>query len=330
MPRIVVVGSLMMDLVVGAPRLPAIGESLMSDSFRTSPGGKGANQAIAAARLGAQVSIVGQVGADRFGEILRSGLEAAGVETRYLTVDPAIGTGVAVPVVFHDGNNLIFAIPQANHALSVAAVEAARTAIEAADMLMVQFEVNMEATLAAVHIAARAGVPILTNPGPIAAHPPEVVTLASVLVPNEVEAAALVPGANGDHLLELMVLRRAVPNVVITLGAAGATFYDGAEPVLASAFPARAVDTVGAGDAFCGALAVALCERRPLRDAVRFANAAGALSVSKPGAQQSLPYRAEVEELFAGPGGTFHALSASPVEDGNPRADTEPRPGLAT
>lgn len=327
-PRIVVVGSLMMDLVVGAPRLPDIGESLMSDSFKTSPGGKGANQAIAAARLGAEVTMVGQVGADRFGEILRAGLESAGVDTRYLVVDPAIGTGVAVPVVFHDGNNVIFAIPQANLALPVAAVEAARAAIESADMLLVQFEVNMEATLAAVRIAAGAGVPVMTNPGPIASHPPELVTRASVIVPNEVEASALVPGANGNHLLEMAVLQRAVPTCVLTLGAAGAACDDGSGAVLIPGFEVEAVDSVGAGDAFCAALAVALCEAAPLPDAVRFANAAGALAVTKPGAQAALPTRPEVEALLSRAGGTFHSLSASRVEDGYPRADTEPRPGL--
>jgi ribokinase len=180
-----------------------------------------------------------------------------------------------------------------------------------------------------VRIAADAGVPVMTNPGPIAAHPPEIVTMASVIVPNEVEAAALVPGANGNHLLEMMVLARAVPTVVLTLGEAGAAFYDGSEATLVSPFPVPALDSVGAGDAFCGALAVALCEGALLRDAVRFANAAGALAVTKPGAQAALPLRSDLESVLSGPGGTFHALSASRVEDGNPRVDTEPRSGLA-
>ncbi len=319
----------MMDLVVRAPRLPVLGESLISDEFHTSPGGKGANQAIAAARLGAEVTIVGQLGPDRFGEILRNSLESSGVNTQYIAVDPAIGTGVAVPVVFHDGNNVIFAIPQANLALSPATIEAARAAIEAADMLLVQFEVAMEATLAAVTIAHGAGVPVMLNPGPAVAHPPELVYLADVIVPNEIEAGALVPGANGNHVLELATLQRAVPSCVITLGEAGALFDDGSGPTIAAPFPVRTVDSVGAGDAFCGALAVARCEGRPLAEAVRFANAAGALATTKPGAQAALPFRAEVEAVLAGPGGTFHSLSTSRVEDGDHRSDTERTPGLA-
>lgn len=317
----------MMDLVVRAPRLPEVGESLLSQSFQTSPGGKGANQAIAAARLGGGVSIVGKVGRDRFGEILRTDLESAGVDTSGLTADPAVGTGVAVPVVFHDGNNVIFAIPQANMSLTAGDIEAVRGLIEEADALLIQFEVAMEATLRAVHIARDAGVPIILNPGPIADHPAEIVTLASIIVPNEVEAAALVPGANGDHVLEMATVRRHGPACVITLGEAGAAFDDGSGPALARAFPVQAVDSVGAGDAFCAALAVALTEGKPLREAVRFANAAGALATTKAGAQASLPSRAEVEELLTGTDGTFHTLSASRLDDGDRGTDT--RSGLA-
>jgi ribokinase len=325
----VVVGSLMMDLVVRAPRLPVVGESLISDEFHTSPGGKGANQAIAAARLGAHVTIIGQLGNDRFGDILRTGLEDSGVETRYLRVDPAIGTGVAVPVVFHDGNNVIFAIPQANLGLGAEAIEAARPAIESADMLLVQFEVNMEATLAAVRIAHAAGVPVMLNPGPAVAHPPDLVNLASIIVPNEIEAAALVPGAKGNHLLEMATLRRVVPACVVTLGEAGAAFDDGAGPTFAGAFPVNPIDSVGAGDAFCGGLAVALCEGRPLSEAVRFANAAGALATTKAGAQAAMPVRAEVDVLVGGSGGTFRSLSASHGEHGERRTNSEHSPGLA-
>ena len=319
----------MMDLVVRAPRLPVLGESLLSDGFRTSPGGKGANQAIAAARLGADVTIVGQVGADRFGEILRTGLDDAGVNTTFLAVDPDVGTGVAVPVVFEDGNNVIFAIPQANLALSAAAVVAARATIESADMLMLQFEVAMEAALAAARVAHAAGVPVLLNPGPVAAHPPELLELAKIIVPNEVEAAALVPAAKGDHALELATLRHTVPSCVLTLGDQGAMFEDGDGPGLVEPFPVAAIDSVGAGDAFCAALAVALCEGSPLAEAVRFANAAGALATTKEGAQGAMPGRDEVQRLLSGPGGTFRALSTFSLDDGAHRTTFEQAPGLA-
>ena len=318
----------MMDLVVRAPRLPLVGESLISDEFHTSPGGKGANQAIAAARLGADVTMIGQLGADRFGEILRAGLDAAGVNTAHIHVDPAIGTGVAVPVVFHDGNNVIFAIPQANLALPASAIEAARAAIEGADLLMLQFEVAMEANVAAAKIAVEARVPVMLNPGPAIAHPPELVYAATVLVPNELEAGALVPGAKADHVLELRTLRKAAHACVITLGEAGALFDDGSGPAVAGPFAVRSVDSVGAGDAFCGALAVALCEGHSLANAVRFANAAGALATTKPGAQAALPMRAEVEELLRGPGGAFLSLSGA-VDGGNRQPDTGKAPGLA-
>ena len=289
----------MMDLVVRAPRLPRIGESLLSHSFKTSPGGKGANQAIAAARLGASVALIGKVGADRFGEILRTGLDAAGVDTTFVTTDPQIGTGVAVPIVLDSGENAILAVPQSNLALSPADIEPARQAIAGADMLMVQFEVGMEATLVAMRIAHEAGVPILLNPAPVAAYPDGMLELASIIVANEVEAAALAPAAAGDHRRELTELRRDASNAVITLGEHGALVDDGTTVSNVEAFNVESVDSVGAGDAFCAGLAVALCEGKGILEAARFANAAGALAVTAEGAQSSLPVRSDVEALLA-------------------------------
>jgi ribokinase len=226
----------MMDLVVRAPRLPVIGESLLSHSFRTSPGGKGGNQAIAAARLGASVTMIGQVGGDRFGEILRERLEAEGVDTRFVSVDPELGTGVAVPIVLDSGENAILAVPQANLALSSLLIERARDVISSAGMLLVQFEVNMDATLAAMRLAEAARVPILLNPAPVAPYPPGTLELASVIVANEIEAAALVPSASGDHDAEVEVLRRLSRSAVITLGHDGAVVDDGSGPQEHSAF----------------------------------------------------------------------------------------------
>ncbi len=298
-PRIVVVGSLMMDLVVRAPRLPLPGESLLSHGFQTSPGGKGANQAIAAARMGAQVAMIGRIGRDRFGEILRKSLEDDGVDTSNLSVDPEVGTGVAVPIVLDSGENAIFAIPQANMSLSAAEIEAAGPVIAAADMLMLNFEVGMSAIEAAAGIAARAGVPILLNPAPIAPHSTMLLAMARVLVANEVEAAALAPEANGDHQQELRALLRIAPRVLVTLGADGLIGGDVSGTFVIEAFPVKAVDSVGAGDAFCGALAVLLCEGRTLEDSAKFASAAAAIAVTRPGAQASLPWRSEVEAFIA-------------------------------
>lgn len=298
-PRIVVVGSLMMDLVVRAPRLPLPGESLLSHSFQTSPGGKGANQAVAAARLGANVCMVGRIGRDRFGEILRTKLEEAGADTSHISVDPDVGTGVAVPIVLDDGQNAILAVPQANMTLGVREIEAARGAITSADMLLLNFEAGMDAVEAAAQLASTAGVPILLNPAPMAPHSPLLPAMARVLVANEVEAAAIVPEANGNHAQELKDLQRMSPRVVVTLGGEGLIAGDIEGTFSLPAFDVEAVDSVGAGDAFCAALGVRLCEGADLREAARFASAAGALSVTRAGAQASLPTRAEVEAFLA-------------------------------
>jgi ribokinase len=298
-PRIAVAGSLMMDLVVRAPRLPVAGESLISHSLRTFPGGKGGNQAVAAARLGASVWMIGRVGDDDFGRSLRAGLEVEGIDCRHVKVDPNMGTGVAVPIVLDSGENAIFAIPQANLGISAAEVEHDRAVIEAADALLLQFEIGMDATFAAASIASAAGIRVILNPAPIAPFPHGLLELASVIVANEIEAAALVPEAAGDHLAELTGLRRHAPAAVITLGEAGCVADFGAGTLSCPAFSVRAVDSVGAGDAFCGALGVALARGFEPHAALRFANAVAALAVTRPGAQSSLPALAEVEPLLA-------------------------------
>jgi len=300
MARIAVVGSLMMDLVVRAPRPALPGESLIGRSFATFVGGKGGNQATAAARLGATVSIIGAVGADAFGDAILAALEAEGIDTTAVRRCHDAGTGVAVPVVFDDGSNLIYALPQANLALTPADVEAARPAIEAADILLVQFEVAPEATLAALRLARRAGVRTILNPAPVAPHPDEVFALAHILVPNEVEAAALsgLPGASPAE--QAIALAGFGPGaVIITLGERGALVLPSAgdPPRPVPAPRVEAVDTVGAGDAFCGALAVRLATGDDLPRATTFACRAAALACTRPGAAASLPSLGEVEEF---------------------------------
>jgi ribokinase len=299
MVRIAVVGSLMMDLVVRAPRLPTVGESLIAHSFQTFIGGKGGNQATAAARLGAQVAMVGRVGDDDFGRAIVANLRNEGIDTSNVFADPANGTGVAVPIVLDDGNNAIFAIPRANLAMDVAGIEGARVAIENADILMVQFEVGMAATEAAMRIARAAGRPVMLNPAPIASYPPGLLALADILLPNEVEAAALAPGARGDHRREARaLLAHGVRAVVITLGEQGALVATPGQLTEVPAFPVMAVDSVGAGDAFCGAFAVALAEGATPVQAARFGAAAGAFAVTRPGAAASLPSRSEVQRIL--------------------------------
>lgn len=297
--RIAVVGSLMTDLVVRVPRLPKPGESLIGHDFATFVGGKGGNQAIAAARAGADaVHMVGRVGADAFGDEIVRTLEEDRVDCRFVSRDAEVGTGVAVPIVLDDGSNSIIAIPQANLRMSATEIDAARDVLTAVDVLLAQFEVSMGAVEAAMRAVREAGVRVILNPAPIAPHSQEIFRLAHVVVANEVEAEALVPECGGDHGAEALALLAKGPAVaIVTLGADGAIVATQEGSFFVPAFGVTAVDSVGAGDAFCGALAVGLCERMELAEAVRFASAAGALSVMKQGAAASLPIRAVIDEL---------------------------------
>lgn len=290
----------MMDLVVRAPRLPQVGESLLAHDLRMFVGGKGGNQALAALRAGAgPVSIIGRVGLDAFGDQIVETLESNGLDCRQISRDPEVGTGVAVPIVFDDGQNSIFAIPRANLQLSDGDIDAAADAIRSARMLLVQFEVSMAATVRAMEIAREAGVRVLLNPAPIAPHPPEILALATYLVVNEVEAAALAPGADGDHLAEARLLLSAGSAAVfVTLGEQGSIVVSEGLAEFVAPFSVEAIDSVGAGDAYCGALAVALVEGLGLLESARFASAAGACSVRHPGAAASLPPRAEIEAML--------------------------------
>jgi ribokinase len=303
--RIAVVGSLMTDLVVRVPRLPRAGESLIGHEFATYVGGKGGNQAIAAARAGADsVHMVGRVGADAFGEEIVRTLAADRVDCRFVARDEDVGTGVAVPMVLDDGSNSIIAIPRANLRMSPADIIAARDVLTAVDVLLAQFEVSMEAVEAGMRMAREAGVRVILNPAPIAPHRSEIFRLAHVVVANEVEAAALAPDCRGDHGTEALALLAKGPAVaIVTLGREGAVVATQEERFFVPAFTVKAIDSVGAGDAFCGALAVGLCERMDLAEAVRFASATGALSVTKAGAAASLPVRAAIDELRGGSAG---------------------------
>jgi ribokinase len=297
--RIAVVGSLMMDLVVRVPRLPAPGESLLGHEFKLFTGGKGANQAIAAARLGAaHVSIIGRVGEDDFGRRIVAALEADGVDCRGIIRDRRRGTGVAVPMVFDNGENSIISLPQANLALSAADVRAMASRITEATMLLLQCEVGAEATATAIGIAREARIPVLLNAAPITADTPLLVRDATHLVVNEVEAAALAPAADGDHVAEAKSLLGERPGtVVVTLGEEGALLARPGSTHFIRPFQVETVDSVGAGDAFCAAYAVALADGFAAPEAAEFASAAGALAVTQPGAQSALPRRAEVESL---------------------------------
>lgn len=299
MPNIVVLGSLMQDLVVRAPRLPREGETLFAHDFATYVGGKGGNQAIAAALLGASgVAMIGRVGDDPFGETIINALRDSAVDVTHVARDPHAGTGVAIPIVLDSGENSILSIPRANLAITAAQVEAARLAIARASILVLQFEVSWEANLAAAAIARAADVPILLNAAPASDPPRELIAAASWIIVNEREADALVPGAV-DRLGQAEKLRALGPGVAtITLGGEGSVTATADSTFSTSAIIVNVVDSVGAGDAFCGAVAVAVSEGMSPREAVRLASIAGGLAVTRPGAAASLPDRAAVQRLL--------------------------------
>ena len=303
-PRVVVVGSFNMDLVFGAPRLPERGETIGGAAFGMFIGGKGANQSVAAARAGAQVEMIGRLGSDGFGSEIATALGQEGIRLRHVVRDPHEGTGVAGIVVAGDGANSIVVVPRANMKLSEADVRKARAAISAADVLLLQLEVPLEASLAAAKIARQAGVKVVLNPAPARARPDALYAAVDVLTPNETETHFLtgVPASTREGAIEAAAVLRGkgVKTVLLTLGARGAMLVEeGARPRDIPTFPVEVVDTTAAGDAFCGALAVALAEGKEMEEAARFACAAGALACEVMGAGPSLPTRSAIDALLS-------------------------------
>ena len=300
--RVTVVGSLNMDLVIRSPRIPRPGETILAGQFRHVPGGKGANQAVAAARLGAQVSMIGRVGDDPFGHQLLENLAADGIDHTFVLRDGQAATGVALIVVDDAGENSIVVASGANMRLSPADVEAAETAIAGAHVLLLQLETPVEAVTRAAEIARAHIVPVMLNPAPACDLPPDLLALVDVLVPNEGEAA-LLAGRSVQSLAEAEAAARAlqemgIGTVILTLGKQGALLAQGTGIQVFPAFDVQPVDTTAAGDAFLAGLAVALAEGKPTAEAVHWANAAGALATTRLGAQPSLPNRGAVEELL--------------------------------
>jgi ribokinase len=282
---IALVGSINLDIVVGVDRHPAPGETVLGDDRQELPGGKGANQAVAAARLGAEVAFVGRVGDDDAGRRLRDSLAAEGVDVTHVRVDADASTGVALIAVDRAGENTIVVSSGANARVSAADVEAARDVLANAAVTLVQHEVPEDAVAAAI---TAAGGTVVLNPAP--ARP--IVAPVDVLVPNRGELETLA-GRAGDPV-ELARGLEAARAVVVTLGSEGAVVVEGAHVERISAPEVEAVDTTGAGDAFCGALAQALDAGADLVEAARWAVRAAATSVTKPGAQGGLPRRADV------------------------------------
>ena len=302
-PRIVVVGSSNTDLVVSSPRIPAPGETIIGGEFSVAPGGKGANQAVAAARLGGDVSFVGCVGRDEFGGAAIAGLRADGIDIGNVRRVDGARAGVALIVVADDGENAIVVAPGSNSLLTGDDIDAASEAIRNADVLVVQLEVPLDAVRRALEIAHEAGVATLLNPAPAQELDRGLLQHVDWITPNETEAAQLAGldiASEGVRLDAADALRRlGVRNVVITCGSDGALYSAEGSSVVVAAIPVDPIDTVGAGDVFSGALAVALGESQDVAEALRFANAAAAISVTRRGAQPSVPNRLEVESFLA-------------------------------
>ena len=296
-PRLVVLGSITLDAIFRMARFPAPGETLFAESAAVLPGGKGLNQAVAVARLGAEASLIGRTGDDAFADVMLELARREGIDTSNVT-RAAGQTGIAVPIVVASGENAILAAPGANLELTIAEIEAAAPAIRAADALLVQFETPLPAVARAIEIASGAGTLVVLNPAPVQPFDLELLRLVDVVVVNEVEAAMLAPGVDSHDETARHIQELGPRSVVVTLGPAGGAWASGQGSGRFRAHEVEAVDTVGAGDCFCGALAVALCHGMDLPRAAEFAAAAAAISVTRAGAAPSMPRRSELEELF--------------------------------
>ena len=292
-PRIVVAGSANMDLVGLAPRLPRPGETVLGDEFVMMAGGKGANQAIAAARAGGETVFLGAIGSDAFGVNLNARLNGAGVDMQHVRTSYG-PSGVAVIMVDRDGENSILVAPGANNTF-VGLTEAEQAAIAAGDVLLCQQEIPVETVVAAARAARSGGTRMILNAAPARELPDELLADIDLLVVNEVEALMV---AGGDSI-DVPKLLSMVPRVVLTLGGGGSRYADreGRDETV-PAFHVEVTDTTAAGDAFTGALAVAWGEGRDLVEAVRWANAAGAACVRKVGASDALPTRDEIDAVY--------------------------------
>jgi ribokinase len=301
---IAVFGSINMDLVARTPHLPAPGETLTGRTFRTVPGGKGANQAVACARLGAHTHMIGRVGGDEFGRSLLASLRQDGIDITRIAVDDTVSSGVAIIAVDDTAENTIIIIPGANGQVGQQDLRGLEAILPECQLLLLQLELPLEMVVAAVDLARRYGVQVILDPAPARPLPPNLYQHVDILTPNTIEAETLVgfpvedrgSAARAAHAL----LAYGAKRVTIKMGALGAYVAGPEGEQLHPAMPVTAVDTVAAGDAFNGALAVALAEDRPFGEAVRWALAGGACAVTKEGAQPSMPDREVLLALLDG------------------------------
>jgi len=304
---VIVFGSINMDLVARTPRLPKPGETLLGSAFWTTPGGKGANQAVALARLGVPTQMVGRVGADAFGQELLAALrspdgQTEGVQTEGIQIDPSTHSGVAIITVAENGENQIIGVFGANGQVDHTDVERLKPLLPQAQALVLQLEVPLAAVRAAAQAGRAAGVRVILDPAPVQTTDlTDLYPLVDLLLPNEVEAGQLVGFAVHDRATAAkaaaVLQQQGASTVIVKLGAQGALCATPEEQFFVPAFAVEAIDTVAAGDAFAGGLVAALVEGRSLREAVVWGAAAGALATTKLGAQTAMPDRATFDQF---------------------------------
>ncbi len=301
-PSIIVVGSSNTDMIIKLARIPRPGETILGGELVTAPGGKGANQAVGAARAGGDVTFIARVGQDMFGDQAVAGFQRDRIHVDHVYRDQTCPSGVALIFVARDGENSIAVASGANRRLSPADVQKAKQAFAHARVLVVQLETPLPTVQAAVELAREHSVRVILNPAPARRLPDKLLRRVSILTPNESEAELLTGikvrnNASATRAAEAL-LAKGIEVVIVTLGARGALIATREARTFVRGFKVKAVDTTAAGDVFNGALAVALAEGRELAEAVRFANAAGALSVTRMGAQPSAPLRQEIEQFL--------------------------------
>ncbi|HLO15439.1 MAG TPA: ribokinase [Anaerolineales bacterium] len=300
MPNILVVGSLNADLVVRAPRFPQPGETISGEDLRIIPGGKGANQAVAAARQGASVAMVGRVGNDSFGPELINNLEQNNVDTSHVQIDSESATGTAIVVVDANGQNSIILSPGGNGRVSPMDVDS--VSFTNHELLLLQLEIPIEAVLSATKRAKEGGVRVLLNPAPARSLPEELISLPDFILPNETELSLLtnqpVNNIASAERAAKTLLEHGAQTVIVTLGGNGALIVSSTRVTHVDTYKVDVVDTTAAGDAFIGGFASALLQNKSLEEAVRYGCACGALATTKFGAQPSLPTSGEVERFI--------------------------------
>ncbi len=300
-PRIVVLGGINIDLVAMTPRFPAAGETVVGRQFLTYGGGKGANQAVAARRMGAQVSMVGRVGDDIFAGQALKALVESGVDVSSVGVTPSTSTGIAIITIDDSAQNQIIQVLGANDTCGQEEEDRVIGLLDGAYALLLQLEVSVDLSLRCAQAAKERGVRVILDPSPVRPLPEAFYHCTDIITPNETDAQALVgtpvtDRASAERTAETL-LQRGVGAAIVTLGPQGSCYASAAGGGFVPAIKVDAIDSVGAGDAFNGALAAALGEGHDLSQAVQIASAAGALSVTRSGAQDSMPARSEVDAL---------------------------------